>query len=82
MVEQNLAAASMWYILLIQDWLGMDPKLRHPVAAEERINIPAIAQHYWRYRLHLSTEALLRADDFNRTIAGLIAAADLGAEWG
>lgn len=78
-VEQNLAATSMWCILPIQDWLGVDPRLRHPVAAEERINIPAIAQHYWRYRLHLSTEALLRADDFNRTIADSIAAAGRGA---
>jgi 4-alpha-glucanotransferase len=78
-VEQNLAAASMWCILPIQDWLGVDPRLRHPVAADERINIPAIAQHYWRYRLHLSTGALLRADDFNRTIADSIAAAGRGA---
>lgn len=77
-VEQNLAAVSMWCILPIQDWLGLDPRLRHPVAAEERINIPAIAQHYWRYRLHLSTETLLGADDFNHVIAGSIAASGRG----
>ncbi len=47
-VQQNLAGASMWCILPVQDWLGLDAALRHPVAAEERINVPAIPRHYWR----------------------------------
>jgi 4-alpha-glucanotransferase len=78
-VEQNLAAASMWCILPLQDWLGVDLRLRHPVAAAERINVPAISRHYWRYRLHLSIEVLLEADEFNHTIAGLIAVSGRGA---
>jgi 4-alpha-glucanotransferase len=70
-VEQNLSAMSMWCILPLQDWLGIDGKLRHPVASEERINIPAIPRHYWRYRMHLTVEALLKQDDFNRTVREL-----------
>lgn len=77
-IEQNLAAASMWCILPLQDWLGIDPRLRRPVAAEERINVPADPRHYWCYRMHLTIEQLLEAETTNRTIAGLIAAADRG----
>jgi 4-alpha-glucanotransferase len=51
----------------------MDAPLRHPVAAEERINVPAIPRHYWRYRMHLTIEDLQHADDFNRDVAQLIA---------
>jgi 4-alpha-glucanotransferase len=74
-LEQNLAAASMWCILPLQDWLGIDEKLRHPVAADERINVPANPNHYWRYCMHLTIEELLRAHAFNRVIAELVEAA-------
>jgi 4-alpha-glucanotransferase len=73
-VEQNLAAASMWCILPLQDWLGIDSQLRHSVVAEERINVPAIPRHYWRYRMHLTIETLLEAEEFNRSIAKLVEA--------
>ena len=73
-VKQNLASASMWCILPLQDWLGVDPQLRHPVAADERINVPAIPRHYWRYRMHLTVEALLEAQEFNRSITELVEA--------
>jgi len=72
-IEQSLAGASMWCVLPLQDWLGIDAQLRHPVAAEERINVPAIPRHYWRYRMHLTIEELRNADSFNRDVARLIA---------
>lgn len=74
-VEQNLAGASMWCILPLQDWLGLDAALRHPAAAAERINVPAIPRHYWRYRMHLTIEQLAAAADFNRQVADLVTAA-------
>jgi 4-alpha-glucanotransferase len=46
-VVQNLAGASMWCILPFQDWLSIDPELRHPRPEEERINVPAMSRHYW-----------------------------------
>jgi 4-alpha-glucanotransferase len=73
-VGQNLSATSMWCILPLQDWLGIDAGLRHPVAAEERINVPAIPRHYWRYRMHLTIETLLAAEEFNRSVAELVEA--------
>ena len=53
---------------------AIDARLRHPVAAEERINVPAIPRHYWRYRMHLTIEALLAAKEFNRSVAELVEA--------
>jgi len=72
-IEQSLAGGSMWCILPLQDWLAIDPPLRHPVAADERINVPAIPRHYWRYRMHLSVEQLLGAVGFNQAVSHLIA---------
>lgn len=71
-VEQNLAGASMWCILPLQDWLGLDPVLRHPVAADERINVPKIPRHYWRYRMHLTIEELQEARSFRELVRGLV----------
>lgn len=73
-VEQNLAGASMWCVLPLQDWLGIDMRLRHPVAAEERINVPAIPRHYWRYRMHLTVESLMNAKDFSEALRRMVEA--------
>ena len=71
-LQLNLDGASMWCIPPLQDWLALDPRLRHPAAAAERINVPVIPRHYWRYRLHLTIEELRRATDFNRMILDLV----------
>jgi 4-alpha-glucanotransferase len=62
----------MWCILPLQDWLALDGQLRYPVAADERINVPAVPRHYWRYRMHLTIEELWTAADFNQLISGMI----------
>ena len=62
---QQLGSPAMWSIFQIQDLLGADEKLRHPDPSEERINIPAVPNHYWRYRMHLPLEQLQKADAFN-----------------
>jgi 4-alpha-glucanotransferase len=64
-VQQHLASPAMWAIFQLQDLLGMDPHLRRPDPAEERINVPADAKNYWRYRMHLWLEDLLNATEFN-----------------
>ena len=50
----------------------MDETLRLPDADAERINSPANPRHYWRYRMHLTIEQLLKEDDFNNEIKTLI----------
>jgi 4-alpha-glucanotransferase len=61
-------------ILPLQDWLSMDERVRKADVDSERINIPAIANHYWRYRMHLTVEQLLKEEELNQKIKGMIAA--------
>jgi 4-alpha-glucanotransferase len=63
----------MLTVLPLQDWLSMDGSLRRNNPHEERINIPANPRHYWRYRMHLTLEELLEAEDFNRQVYRLVA---------
>ena len=71
-VSRHLTCPSMLCLLSLQDWLSIDDRLRLPDQNAERINIPANPRHYWRYRMHLSLEQLLAADDFNNEISTLI----------
>lgn len=50
---------------------GADPE-------KERINVPAIPRYYWRYRMHLTLEQLLAAEDFNTTLCDMIAVSGRG----
>ncbi len=67
-INQHIYSPSMWVVFPIQDLLGMDDKLRYTYAKEERINNPANPRHYWRYRLHLNIEDLLKQDEFNEML--------------
>lgn len=71
-IRQHLDSPAMWAIFPLQDLMAMDDKIRWENTQEERINIPAIAQHYWRYRMHIGLEELLKADRFNELIRDLI----------
>jgi 4-alpha-glucanotransferase len=57
-VARHLASPSMLTILPLQDWLSLSEELRAEDIERERINIPAVARHYWRYRMHLTVEQL------------------------
>jgi 4-alpha-glucanotransferase len=71
-IIRNLHAPSIFCIIAWQDWLSMSGELRLPDAAAERINEPSDPHHYWRYRMHLTLEALLGADSLNESIRSLI----------
>jgi 4-alpha-glucanotransferase len=73
-IDQHLHAPSMWAIFAIQDFFGMDEKLRLPDARAERINNPGNPNNYWRYRMHLDLEDLLNQTEFNRLIRDQIQA--------
>ncbi len=73
-IAQHLYSPAMWAILPIQDLLAIDGQLRRENPLEEQINVPANPNHYWRYRLHLSMEELLAANDFNRQLGEMITA--------
>lgn len=72
-LENHLAAPSLFTLIPLQDWLAADDCLKRPDASAERINVPADPHHYWRYRMHLTIEELLEADTFNEGIVRMIA---------
>lgn len=72
MVQRHLCCPSAFCIITLQDWLACSEQLRLPDANAERINIPANPRHYWRYRMHLTIEELLAADDFNEMILKMV----------
>jgi len=74
-VRQHLVSPAMWSIFQWQDLVGMDGALRRDNFAAERINIPAYPNYYWRYRLHLTLEKMLAADDFNSRLRQMVAEA-------
>ena len=77
-LEQHLWSPAMLTVLPLQDWLSMDGALRRSNPEEERINVPANPRHYWRYRMHLTVEALSAASEFNATLSEMIAACGRG----
>ena len=71
-VSRHLTSPSMLCLLSFQDWMSIDEHLRLPDKNAERINIPANPRHYWRYRMHLNIEQLLKEDELNNEISTLI----------
>lgn len=67
-VIQHLYSPAMWSIFQLQDLLGIDEKIRRENPNDERINIPANPNHYWKYRMHLTLEELLQANEFNQEV--------------
>ncbi len=71
-VMQHLYSPAMWSIFQLQDLLGIDENIRRENPNDERINVPANPKNYWRYRMHLSLEALQQAHTFNTTLTELV----------
>ena len=71
-VRNHLKSNSILCILSLQDWLSIDGKWRNPNVQEERINVPSNPRNYWRYRMHLTLEQLMKAEEFNDKIRELI----------
>ncbi len=67
-LDLNLKSPSMFCIIPLADWLSADGKLRRENPHDEQINEPADSHHYWRYRMHLTAESLISADEFNRKL--------------
>jgi 4-alpha-glucanotransferase len=72
---QHLYSPAMWSVFQLQDILGFSEKLRKENPHEERINIPADPKHYWRYRMHLFLEDLLKENELNEEFKSYVVAA-------
>lgn len=77
-VRRHLECASLLCILTFQDWLSIDEELRNPDVESERINVPANPRHYWRYRMHLTLEELIKNEKFNSRMRAMIDATGRG----
>ncbi|MBO4635358.1 MAG: 4-alpha-glucanotransferase [Bacteroidales bacterium] len=72
-VAQHMKSPAMLAILPLQDWLATDGDVRYQGnPTDERINIPAIPRHYWRYRMHCTIEELLSNDKLNSHLRALV----------
>ena len=78
-LNMHLYSPAMWAIFPIQDLLAMDGRLRWDNTEGERINVPAIAQHYWRYRMHLKLEDLISEKKLNNELLSMITASGRGS---
>jgi 4-alpha-glucanotransferase len=73
-ILQHLNSPAMWSVFQLQDLLGMSEVLRRENPLEERINIPANPKHYWRYRMHITLEDLLKEKAFNLELKSYVEA--------
>jgi 4-alpha-glucanotransferase len=48
--------------------MSIDETLRRDNPEEERINVPSNPEHYWRYRMHMTLEELLKEKELNKRI--------------
>lgn len=71
-VRNHLKSKSMLCLLSWQDWLATDEALRAADADTERINVPSEPRHYWRWRMHLTLEQLMQAEEFNSKVRSMI----------
>ena len=79
-LNMHLYSPAMWAIFPIQDLLAMDGHLRWDNTEGERINVPAIAKHYWRYRMHLKLEELIEEKKINTELLSMIFASGRGSD--
>jgi 4-alpha-glucanotransferase len=71
-VMQHLYSPAMWSIFQWQDLMGMNEELRRAIPQEERINVPAIPEYYWRYRMHMTLEDLLKEKSLNHHLKEMV----------
>ncbi|XP_043723914.1 4-alpha-glucanotransferase DPE2 [Telopea speciosissima] len=71
-LRQHVEAPSMWAILPLQDLLALKEEYTTRPAPEETINDPTNPKHYWRYRVHVNLESLLKDKELEQIISDLV----------
>lgn len=67
-LKQHLHTNAMLAIFPIQDFFATETELLNLAMNDERINEPAVFPHYWRYRMHVELEELIKNQKFNEKI--------------
>ena len=71
-INQHMYSPAMWVILPLQDYMGIDRKIRLTDPNAERINVPANPRHFWSYRMHINVEELIKNDTFCEEVRQLV----------
>ncbi|XP_044468053.1 4-alpha-glucanotransferase DPE2 [Mangifera indica] len=71
-IRQHVESPSMWAIFPLQDLLALKEEYTARPAAEETINDPTNPKHYWRFRVHVTLESLLKDKELKATIKDLV----------
>ncbi|KAL8460086.1 hypothetical protein ACS0TY_031848 [Phlomoides rotata] len=71
-LRMHVESPSMWAIFPLQDLLALKEEYTTRPAVEETINDPTNPKHYWRYRVHVTVESLLKDRELISSIKGLI----------
>lgn len=71
-LRQHVEAPSMWAIFPLQDLLALKVEYTTRPAVEETINDPTNPKHYWRFRVHVTLESLLKDKELTKTIKDLV----------
>lgn len=71
-IQQHLESPSVLAIFPLQDLMALSPVLASRPAKEETINDPTNSEHYWRYRVHVTVEELLKDQGLRKTLKSLL----------
>jgi 4-alpha-glucanotransferase len=80
-LRQHLNSPAMWAITPLQDMVSMEPGLRRENPVDEQINDPSNPYNLWQYRFHMNLEDLLKEEEFNKKLAGMIEASERNREY-
>ncbi|KAM7524384.1 hypothetical protein LguiA_014286 [Lonicera macranthoides] len=71
-LRQHVEAPSMWAIFPLQDLMALKEEYTSRPAAEETVNDPTNPKHYWRYRVHVTLESLVKDKELKTAIKDLV----------
>ncbi|KAG9394501.1 Glycoside hydrolase, family 77 [Carpediemonas membranifera] len=78
-IDQMLWCPAMLAMFQIQDLMALDERTVYPGCPEdENINSPENPRHYWRYRMHMDVEDLLKEKNLIKMLAGKVEASGRG----
>ncbi len=71
-IQLHLQSPAMWSVFLLQDLISIDGNVRRAIPSEERINDPSNPNQVWNYRMHVTLEDLMQADEMNKQLKQMI----------
>lgn len=71
-IQQHCEAPSVWTIIPMQDLMALREEYCERPANEETINDPTNPRHYWRFRIHVPMETLIKDVELLSSIQELL----------